>query len=105
MISDEAAEAAARVYEPEQWNYFDENGAGEAGSPVALMRNRSLSLARRVLEAAAPFIAAQALDEAEQFHARLPDGTGNGRAYKSHQVALMLREQSDAYRYVSRLLP
>lgn len=52
-----------------------------------------------ILEAAAPFIAAKAIAEAaDKFHARLPDGTGNGRAYNSHQVAVMLRAQAEVYR-------
>lgn len=31
---------------------------------------------------------------ADEFAARLPDGTGNGRAYNSHTVARMLREKA-----------
>lgn len=38
---------------------------------------------------------AQALNHAATiFHARLPDGTGNGRAYNSYQVADMLRARA-----------
>jgi hypothetical protein len=32
-------------------------------------------------------------DAANSFDARLPDGTGNGRAYNSYTVARMLRER------------
>lgn len=31
---------------------------------------------------------------ADEYAARLPDGTGNGRAYNSHTVARMLREKA-----------
>jgi len=34
-------------------------------------------------------------DAAETFMARLPDGTGNGRAYNSHTVAEMLRARAE----------
>jgi hypothetical protein len=41
----------------------------------------------------------EALEEAAgEFAARLPDGTGNGRAYNSHQVAHMLRARAAAVR-------
>ena len=39
---------------------------------------------------------AEALREAaDEFWARLPDGTGNGRAYNSWRVADMLRDRAD----------
>lgn len=62
-ISERAVEAAARVNEPELYGYLDSVGTAENGSPAALMRDRSLAYARRILEAAAPLIAAQAWDE------------------------------------------
>jgi len=34
-------------------------------------------------------------EAADMFHARLPDGTGNGRAYNSHTVARMLRSLAE----------
>jgi DNA-binding GntR family transcriptional regulator len=38
---------------------------------------------------------AQALDDAaEEFNSRLPDGTGNGRAYNSYRVAELLRARA-----------
>ena len=55
--------------------------------------------ARIALEAAAPHLMASALDDAATiFQGRLPDGTGNGRAYNSYQVADMLRARAAATR-------
>jgi hypothetical protein len=48
-------------------------------------------------------IAARALDEAAaEFAARLPDGTPNGRAYNSHQVAQMLHDRAARLRGATR---
>lgn len=48
-------------------------------------------------------IVARALDEAAaEFAARLPDGTPNGRAYNSHQVAQMLTERAARLRGATR---
>lgn len=42
-------------------------------------------------------VAARALEAAaDEFHARLPDGTGNGRVYNSWRVAAMLRARATA---------
>jgi hypothetical protein len=42
---------------------------------------------------------AEALEQAAtEFHNRLPDGTGNGRAYNSHTVARMLRARAAVLR-------
>lgn len=51
---------------------------------------------RAMLEAAAPHLMAAALNKAaDEFDARLPDGTGNGRAYNSYRVAAILRERAE----------
>ena len=60
---------------------------------------RCVRAAGTALAAAAPDIVqaakVEALREAaEEFWARLPDGTGNGRAYNSHRVADMLRARA-----------
>ena len=81
-VPDEAVEAAAWVVLTGTKNEFE-----------------AATIARAALEAAAPLIAAQALSEAaDKFHARLPDGTGNGRAYNSYQVAQILHEQAESVR-------
>ena len=53
-----------------------------------------------IADALIPFIErseAQALrDAANEFFARLPDGTPNGRAYNSYKVAFILRDRADA---------
>jgi hypothetical protein len=59
LVTDDSIEASARVYEPELWAYLDSN-PGQPGSPVERMREKSLGLARRVLEPAAPHILASA---------------------------------------------
>lgn len=47
--------------------------------------------------------AAEALEEAaKEFAARLPDGTGNGRAYNSYRVAAMLTDRAASLRAASR---
>lgn len=72
--------------------------AAEAMAPV-VKKLEALVLVRAALEAAAPYLRAGALEgAADEFHARLPDGTGNGRAYNSHQVARMLRARAAAER-------
>lgn len=44
-------------------------------------------------------VKAEALEEAaEEFASRLPDGTGNGRAYNSWRVAEILRARAAAIR-------
>lgn len=68
--------------------------AAKAMAPVVKELEATL-LARAALEAAAPFLRAQALeDAADEFSARLPDGTGNGRAYNSYRVAELLRARA-----------
>ena len=48
-------------------------------------------------------VRATALEEAaDEFAARLPDGTGNGRAYNSHQVARMLCARAERIREEGR---
>lgn len=77
MIPQEAIEAAC-----DEWF----SAIGDAAYPDAM---------RQALEAAAPFIRAQALeDAADEFGSRLPDGTGNGRAYNSYRVAELLRARA-----------
>jgi len=52
-----------------------------------------------ILEAVTPHMIAEALAVvADEFASRLPDGTGNGRAYNSYQVAHLLRAKSDEMR-------
>jgi hypothetical protein len=94
-VPDEAVEAAARGLATHKWptaiGVWESFGQG--------MKDDFRDQARAALEAAAPFIAAQALSEAaDKFHARLPDGTGNGRAYNSYQVAQILHEQAESVR-------
>lgn len=76
--------------------------AVEAARKVAFERygtKPDAAYLRTILEAAAPHMLAGVLeDAADEFHARLPDGTGNGRAYNSHQVARMLRERAATLR-------
>jgi len=60
--------------------------------------DNAANLMRHILEAAAPHLMASGLREAaEEFDARLPDGTGNGRAYNSYTVASILRERADGF--------
>jgi len=64
------------------------------------MKDRDFLLAelRKAREAVAD-AKAEALEEAAAiFAGRLPDGTGNGRAYNSYQVANMLRARAAALR-------
>jgi hypothetical protein len=49
--------------------------------------------AERIREADAKITAVRAL--ADEMDARLPDGTGNGRAYNAYAVARMIRERLD----------
>lgn len=91
-VPDEAIEAAAKAAAKDEdaSNWHDESEYYRNG-----WRNRM----QVGLEAAAPYLRAQALgDAADEFHARLPDGTGNGRAYNAHQVAWMLRARAAAER-------
>ena len=82
MIPQEAIEAARAAIRKESMKI---HGWGESENAVA----------RAALEAAAPFLRAQALEEAaDEFHSRLPDGTGNGRAYNSYRVAELLKARA-----------
>ena len=97
MIPAEAVEALAAVLAQEALVSADMDGHGwdaENDDPAPFMP-RARERARTYLEAAAPHMLAEALEEAaDEFHARLPDGTGNGRAYNSHQVARILRDRA-----------
>ena len=104
-ISNEAVEAAARaIYATEAQPIYDEVKEEFTGHrPWEWLTERSWyayrDKARLTLEAAAPIIKAAALEEAASlFAARLPNGTGNGRAYNSYQVADMLRARAAAER-------
>lgn len=80
-----AVEAAAEVLWGKEMSASWSSAAD--GFKAPFLRN-----ARQALEAAAPHMEAQALRTvADTFQARLPDGTGNGRAYNSYQVAGILR--------------
>lgn len=84
MIPDEAIEAAAKVLRAQD---------DKLTYPYPVLEY--MDDAKSILEAAAPFIRAVALSgAAEEFEARLPDGTGNGRAYNSYAVARILRERA-----------
>ena len=93
LITDEMVEAATVAsinaslapYGEAITTTTDLQGGGEA-----------LAEMRAALEAVAPLIAAKVLnDAADEFSARLPDGTGNGRAYNSYSVAWLLRARAD----------
>lgn len=87
MIPQEAIEAAAKEVYRTSGRY--------RVMPYSEAREACESEALRILEAAAPFLRAQALDDAaDEFYSRLPDGTGNGRAYNSYRVAELLRARA-----------
>lgn len=90
-ITDEAVEAAAKAL------CGGEGGGDPCGTTWESSKGITyLTLARAALEAATPLIRAHALREAAQeFHDRLPDGTGNGRAYNAHKVAQILRGRAE----------
>lgn len=68
--------------------------AVKAMAPVVKELEATL-LAQAALEAAAPYLRAQALmDAADEFGSRLTDGTGNGRAYNSYRVAELLKARA-----------
>lgn len=71
----------------------------EAGEDVTDTEYEAMARAALALFAGQPTVAqvkAESLREAAQeFWARLPDGTGNGRMYNSYRVAGMLRDRAD----------
>ncbi len=88
MIPEEAIEAAA------EWLPHSDDCEVRPERDCTCWLPR-VNLMRAALEAAAPFLRAQALeDAAEEFNSRLPDGTGNGRAYNSYRVAELLRARA-----------
>ena len=89
LITDEIVETAAEA----QWRY--EWPTREFHREPDGLRDFYRNSARVALEAVAPLIAAKVLnDTADEFSARLPDGTGNGRAYNSYSVAWLLRTRA-----------
>ena len=71
--------------------------------------SRTLGSPRKLGEVVAAFdawlaahdaeVAAKTLDDAaDEYAERLPDGTGNGRAYNAHAVAQNLRARAAEYR-------
>ena len=113
-IPDEAVEAAARAMailddydgcflEVDAWKALEdwERDAHPENYPGMAIEDCAywLKVAKAGMDAAAPHLMAAALDEAASiFQGRLPDGTGNGRAYNSYQVADMLRARAAATR-------
>lgn len=68
---------------------------GEAGCPLCMI-SEATSDPGEWLKAHVAEVKAEALREAaREFRDRLPDGTGNGRAYNSWRVAQMLDERAD----------
>ena len=104
LITDEMVVATAKRLDPDAWemtagDYQDAYGRsyGNSESFIRSARQTAMSKARAILRLAAPLIAAKALnDAADEFSARLPDGTGNGRAYNSYSVAWLLRTRAQA---------
>lgn len=103
-VSDTRREDVARAIDPEafaDWSgAHDPRAAGEQVQRVLTAHAAAVRVLTVVDEAE---IAARALDEAAaEFAARLPDGTPNGRAYNSHQVAQMLHERAARLRGATR---
>ena len=91
LITDEMVETAADTQWRHEWPLREFRR--EPDDLQDFYRNS----ARAALEAVAPLIAAKVLnDTADEFSARLPDGTGNGRAYNSYSVAWLLRTRARA---------
>ena len=91
LITDEMVETAADA----QWRY--EWPRREFRHVPDDLQDYYRDSARVALEAVAPLIAAKVLnDTADEFSARLPDGTGNGRAYNSYSVSWLLRTRAQA---------
>ena len=93
-LTDEVVEKAARAEWESEWPDRPWEKTPDD------LRDFYMSVARTSLSAVLPDIIRQAKAEAlrkaaEEFWARLPDGTGNGRAYNSHRVADMLRARAD----------
>ena len=66
---------------------------------IPVVRIETSDELRPILDAAMKEARAKALEEAaEEFASRLPDGTGNGRAYNSWRVAELLRARAAAIR-------
>lgn len=97
LITDEMVEVAAQALHDHR--SMECRALHEVGQPLrdTVYANERRADARVALETAAPLIAAKVLnDTADEFSARLPDGTGNGRAYNSYSVAWLLRTRAQA---------
>ena len=89
LITDEMVETSADA----QWRY--EWPIREFHREPDDLKDFYRNSARAALEVAAPLIAAKVLnDTADEFSARLSDGTGYGRAYNSYSVAWLLRTRA-----------
>ena len=77
----------------EEWGRIWDRVRTESKAPSLARADAALDLwpgeSRAQVEAAA------LRDAADEYEARLPDGTGNGRAYNSYTVAAMLRARAD----------
>jgi hypothetical protein len=95
MIPQEAIEAAAKAQYENDGLAWDDGMVPDWECEDDSLQESYRAAANAAIEAAAPFIRAQALEvAADEFSSRLPDGTGNGRAYNSYRVAELLRARA-----------
>lgn len=82
-------------FEYDECDHGTYRGGPYHGQPYAMCERWGSHIAEQ-LEPIIKARESQILREAaDDFFARLPDGTSNGRAYNSYRVARMLRERAD----------